>query len=1382
MRTKLKKSLALFVVVAMLFSMLPMQFATAAEYTDPTFEMGSASVELNGTDASVTVPVKVYNNPGFNGLTMRISIPDGWSIEKINNRTATEYSLIYVADEWGGMGLPEGAQFATNNAFEAGYAKMAMGTAADMTGSGFVCWVVYKVPANAINGANKISVVLDEVRDVATSSDLDGITSKFKVVDGTVTVIGGVDVLTKDNTVVEGVLGEYEYNGAGIAPAPVVKYNGKTLTAGTDYTVTYSDNVNPGTVTMTFTGKGAYQGSFTKTFEIVKAASTINGTAVYTKQYGDAAFTLDAAATSGAALSYVSSNPAVATVNGAGKVTVIGAGTTEITVSAPATDSYEAPANFKVSVTVGKADQSLTGSASYEKTYGDAAFDLDVSGAQGDMTYVSSNPAVAEVNNGTVTVKGVGKTTITVTAKEVSGKYNETTKKINVTVEPKEVTVSGITVADKTYDGSTTATIDKTGAVINGLVSGDELDVTVSGAFASANAGTQTVALSVALTGADSANYVLKSSTVNVEATINKAVVAAPVAVTGLVFNGTEQVGVAATADYTVTTGTATNANHYIAEATLVDPDNYTWEAGFDGTVDWDIAKAPASALTKTITRRYSSTQAINITAADVALANCGEVTFSNWNVTDADSILSGADGAYALAAGLTDAATGKTATITVDVATDNYEDTTLTITVEVIDKNDVSAGLTFADGSADYTGKAHTYETAKYNGSASGIRYTYSADMINAGSYTVTAVYEDDDNYGEKTVSFTVNPVEISVVSGVAADKVYDDSTIAAVTDVTFNGLVNGETLTAADYTMEAHFYDGNVGEKQVSFDVTLVKNAVTDNYVLTSAFGKSKAEILPKEITVTVDPVAALEFTGAALKPTVTVTADGTLNGYVLVEGTDYTVSYANNTNVGSAAITVAPKADSNYTFAAANGAFAIEKAAVAVDSLSGYSVKYSMSKDFTLNLASYLPKNAGDVLVTLDGDFSATLSSWKATGSKVEFTVAPVSADDIGKTVTIPMIVTMENYETVTMDLVITRTDKDVPVAVAQDITVTYGDILRTSDIEGTATFEGKVVNGSWSWVTDTNTMTDAGTYAATVMFTPDDGDNYATALASLTVTVKRAKPDYPAIDDEDATTLEDLLVAADFSVPGTLKWYDEDGNELAANTEFESGVEYTWVFTPADLANYESVSETYESGSGNAWLWGVLLGGAAGGINFDDVSRYDWFYDAVEFAVQEGLFEGISEDEFDPNGNMTRAMLVTVLYRLEGSPRVYSYADFDDVARDTWYTAAVAWAAKAGIVEGFSETEFAPNVSITREQLATILYRYADYKGLGLDLDADLSGYADADKISAYAEDAMTWAATYGLVQGMTADTLAPQGTATRAQVATILMRFAEWFGL
>ena len=179
-----------------------------------------------------------------------------------------------------------------------------------------------------------------------------------------------------------------------------------------------------------------------------------------------------------------------------------------------------------------------------------------------------------------------------------------------------------------------------------------------------------------------------------------------------------------------------------------------------------------------------------------------------------------------------------------------------------------------------------------------------------------------------------------------------------------------------------------------------------------------------------------------------------------------------------------------------------------------------------------------------------------------------------------------------------------------------------------------------------------------------------------------------------------------------------------------------------------------------------------------LPFPDVTEGDWFYDAVRYAYETGLMDGVGDSLFAPNSDTTRAQLVTILYRLEGEPEVSGTSGFTDVAADTWYTDAVAWAAANGIVNGVSETEFAPGKDITREQLATILFRYAEEKGYDVSARADLSAYPDADQIQSYAAESVAWAVAEGLIQGFEDNTLRPAGNATRAQIATILMRFCE----
>ena len=179
-------------------------------------------------------------------------------------------------------------------------------------------------------------------------------------------------------------------------------------------------------------------------------------------------------------------------------------------------------------------------------------------------------------------------------------------------------------------------------------------------------------------------------------------------------------------------------------------------------------------------------------------------------------------------------------------------------------------------------------------------------------------------------------------------------------------------------------------------------------------------------------------------------------------------------------------------------------------------------------------------------------------------------------------------------------------------------------------------------------------------------------------------------------------------------------------------------------------------------------------------FVDVNEGDWFYDAVVYAYQNELMDGVGGNRFAPNSETTRAQLVTILYRLEGEPAVSGDLPFTDVEAGIWYTDAILWAAQNNIVNGVSDTEFAPGDDLTRQQLVTILYRYAEAKGYDVSASADLSGYPDAGQVQDYAQPAMAWAVAEGIVEGMDGN-LNPAGNASRAQIATILMRFCEDVG-
>ena len=182
-------------------------------------------------------------------------------------------------------------------------------------------------------------------------------------------------------------------------------------------------------------------------------------------------------------------------------------------------------------------------------------------------------------------------------------------------------------------------------------------------------------------------------------------------------------------------------------------------------------------------------------------------------------------------------------------------------------------------------------------------------------------------------------------------------------------------------------------------------------------------------------------------------------------------------------------------------------------------------------------------------------------------------------------------------------------------------------------------------------------------------------------------------------------------------------------------------------------------------------------ANSGVPFTDVKEADWFYDAVQYVYENGMMSGTGTSTFSPDTTTTRGMIVTILHRMEGTPSAAG-EEFTDVPAGQYYSNAVAWASANGIISGYGNGIFGPNDTITREQMATILYRYAQFKGYETKTTGDISTFADGSQVSSYAVEAMNWAVGSGLISGVGNNTLAPKGSATRAQVAVILMRFCN----
>ena len=268
----------------------------------------------------------------------------------------------------------------------------------------------------------------------------------------------------------------------------------------------------------------------------------------------------------------------------------------------------------------------------------------------------------------------------------------------------------------------------------------------------------------------------------------------------------------------------------------------------------------------------------------------------------------------------------------------------------------------------------------------------------------------------------------------------------------------------------------------------------------------------------------------------------------------------------------------------------------------------------------------------------------------------------------------------------------------------------------------------------------------------------GSSSSGTTTTYNVNVNAATNGTVAADKKTASKGTTVTVTASPSkgyVVDAVKVVDKDGKDVAV-----TGKDGKYVFTMPGSA--VTVTGTFKAETP-----------APAALPFTDVKSGNWFYDAVKYAYAQGLMTGTSATTFAPNGTMNRAMIVTVLYRLEKSPAVTGASKFTDVPAGQWYSDAVAWAAANKIVNGYDETTFGPMNAVTREQMAAILFRYEQVKGLeNVTLEENLNRFPDQNKISAYAIPALQWAVGQKIINGNADGTLDPTGTATRAQVAQI----------
>lgn len=428
-------------------------------------------------------------------------------------------------------------------------------------------------------------------------------------------------------------------------------------------------------------------------------------------------------------------------------------------------------------------------------------------------------------------------------------------------------------------------------------------------------------------------------------------------------------------------------------------------------------------------------------------------------------------------------------------------------------------------------------------------------------------------------------------------------------------------------------------------------------------------------------------------------------------------------------------------------------------------------SVSKPVTIKLP--LPSNfdtAGDKL---------SIKHTKGNGS-IEYYTGTVTTENNNKFVTFttngfsPFVISAAAafigdtaYPTFQEAVENVKNDKTITLAqnVATDTVVTVARTVKFSIDTSRSSFafdkDKNIVAGSNTTVNVTGTAspyTYDFSYTRPSSSTPGSSGGSISAPTTYAVNVNAATNGAVAADKKTASKGTTVTVTASPSkgyVVDAVKVVDKDGKDVAV-----TGKDGKYVFTmPASAV---TVTGSFKAETP-----------APVALPFTDVKSGNWFYDAVKYAYEQGLMTGTSATTFAPNGTMNRAMIVTVLYRLEKSPAVTGASKFTDVPAGQWYSDAVAWAAANKIVNGYDETTFGPMNAVTREQMAAILFRYEQVKGLeNVTLEENLNRFPDQNKISAYAIPALQWAVGQKIINGNADGTLDPTGTATRAQVAQI----------
>ena len=659
---------------------------------------------------------------------------------------------------------------------------------------------------------------------------------------------------------------------------------------------------------------------------------------------------------------------------------------------------------------------------------------------------------------------------------------------------------------------------------------------------------------------------------------------------------------------------------------------------------------------------------------------------------------------------------------------------------------------------------------TVTFNGLLTG-------DVLADTDYTVGTEYKKGDKVGNYKFTFELNTAvknyKIDTVTGalvvnpksIAAPSV----TINNPTDKTYTGSPCVQGVSVKDSEAKLTFDDISVTyENNINVGTATIIYTGKNNYT-----GEIRKNFKITEASITDDMIAnipSVTYNTKAHTPEVTVMFNGSK-----LNDADYTVSYSEDCiNAGTVTVTVTGKG--NFTGTASKN-FTIAQAYLSVENQTvthfrtetgakTYPVPADMfladekETGFTITVTDY----AGDAIFTTAPAVDGTNVNYQLNGTVgtavVEVKVKPDSSNYVNASFTLTFVV--NDKENVSGS--ISFPDGS---AVYTGTGIKYEN-ATISGYSGTLRY-GYTPNASTGASLDASGLPlTVGTYTVAVTFNSDASFGYKTATFTITKATPTGTPGYMLIETSGKTLADAKLTVGTIRPAGTIAW------DLPLTTVLEDGKAYAWTFTPNDTHNYTILTGTLIPyvDDGMDYIPGVI-GGNTGSFNFHDVSRFDYFYDAVKWAAENGIASGTGRYTFSPNAVCTRAQTVTFLWRAAGSPLPrYRVCPFTDVNPRDYYYDAVLWAVEQGITTGLNATTFGPDVTVTRGQVATFLYRAASAAKPNT-----FSPFTDV-KTTAYNYDAILWAYDNRITTGTSDTTFSPDAYCTRAQIVTFLYRYYQ----